>query len=236
MMKGMRTGLTFLAVFVLAGAVGFLNAQTQTVPDTGKAPKVAGPDTNKVPNSVVKTEEKHLPIWVNEAIRLGLSQKVRPYALANKFMGVSGGDEGSFTTPFLRVQIAASDAKKKFMVFGPSDVTEEMLAPVLIVTVYPIFGEKFSDTHRSAEHVVIKKQKSNDPADAIQPTTIKPYDVTQGTAGGGTITKQGLVATFPLNALKEGYEFLLIYEQAPMTGNKFYFSITKEMLYWTMRY
>jgi hypothetical protein len=180
------------------------------------------------PPIIQDTAKTKLPVWINEAILLGQKKGAHPYSLANKIFGI-GGDEGSFTTPFLRVAIAATEAKKKLMIFGPSDVTEEMLAPVLIVKAYPLFGEKYSDSHRGAEHVVIKKCGSKDPADAIQPISIKPYDETHSTSGGGIITKQGLEAIFPLDAFKEGYEFFFLYEEASGTGNKFYFSITKKI-------
>jgi hypothetical protein len=234
--------LAILAVCAHAGNVSFLNAQTQADPDTGRVPKIvvqdtgkalkiAIPDTSNVPNAVAKTEEKHLPIWVNEAIRLGQSKKVRPYLLTCHFFFEMTDVWGNFTTPFLRVAIAASEAKEKFKIFGPSDVTEEMLAPVLIVTVSPIVGNKFTDSHSGAEHVVIKKRGTNDPADAIQPTTIKPFDETYTTAGGGTITLQGLVATFPLNAFREGQEIFFLFKG----GKKSTFPITKEMIAETMR-
>lgn len=238
MLKGMWLGLAMLAVCVLVVFVGCLNAQTQAVSDTGKVPKIAVqdtskaskiavPDTGKVPNAAAKTEEKHLPIWVNQAIRLGQSEKVRPY----RFHNIIAGDVGNFTTPFLRVEIAASEAKEKLMVFVPSDVTEEMLAPVLIVTVYPFIYD-FS-IHYSAKHVVIKKQKSSDPADAIQPTTIKPYEVTANTAGGGKVTENGVVATFPLDALRAGNEFAFLYTNDDRMAS---FKIDMKMISETMRF
>ncbi len=239
MMKRMWVILAILAVCILTVLVGCLNAQTQAGPDTGKVPKIAVqdtskaskmaiPDTSKVPNAVAKTEEKHLPIWVNEAIRLGQSKKVRPYVYKNPLLRHT---MASFTTPFLRVAIAASEAKEKLMVFSPSDVTEEMLAPVLIVTVYP-FMYDFS-IHYSAKHVLIKKQKSNEPADAKQPTTIKPFDVTENTAGGGIVTEHGLVATFPLDVLRVGNEFAILYDYGDRLAT---FKITTEMMSETMRF
>lgn len=238
MAKGMWLGLAIVAVCLLPVFVGCLNAQTQAAPDTSKVPKMATqdtskapkraiPDTGKVPNVTAKSEAKPLPIWVNEAIRLGQSEKVRPY----RFHNIIAGDVGNFTTPFLRVAIAASEAKEKLMVFGPSDVTEEMLAPVLIVTVYPFIYD-FS-THYSAKHVVIKKQKSSDPADAIQPITIKPYEVTANTAGGGRVTENGVVATFPLDALRAGNEFAFLYDFSDRMAS---FKIDMKMISETMRF
>jgi hypothetical protein len=237
MMKRIWVMLAILAVCILTVLVGCLNAQTQADPDTSKGLKAvldtikvlkAVPDTSKVPNAVAKTEEKHQPVWVNEAIRLGQSKKVRPYVYKNPLLRHT---MASFTTPFLRVAIAASEAKEKLMVFSPSDVTEEMLAPVLIVTVYP-FMYDFS-IHYSAKHVLIKKQKSNEPADAKQPTTIKPFDVAENTAGGGMVTEHGLVATFPLDVLRVGNEFAILYDYGDRLAT---FKITSEMMSETMRF
>lgn len=242
-MKRRWVVLEFLVMGVLTVFVGCLNAQTQAVPDTGKVPKIVGqdtgkalkiaiPDTSKVPNATAKTEEKHLPVWINEAIQLGQSKKVRPYSLFYFFRFQMTEATGTLTTPFLRVAIAASEAKDKFTVFRPADVTDEMLAPVLIVTMFPLHGEKFTDVHSSAEHVVIKKQGSNEPADAIQPSTIKAFDDSYSTAAGGSITMQGLTASFPLEAFREGQEIFFLYKG----GEKTTFPITKEMIAKTMRF
>jgi hypothetical protein len=167
--------------------------------------------------------------WVEEAIHLGSTKKVKPYPLQNKFLGVSA-TLGSVTTPYLRVAIAASEAREKLMPFDTTKVTEEMLADNVVVTVLPILGNRISDTHRSAEHVVIKKPKSKDPADAIQPLSIQPFSEGASNVFGARIEKQGMVATFPTGALREGWVFYLLYEKAPGTRNEFELPITKEML------
>ena len=83
-----------------------------------------------------------------------------------------------------------------------------MLSETLVVSVAPRMGRKMTDGHYSAEHFVIKKAGSKDPADAIQPTSVVPFVETAHNLAGATIEKQGIVATFPLASLKEGLAFL----------------------------
>jgi hypothetical protein len=166
------------------------------------------------------------PAWVQQAIDIGAGKDVRPYPL--KRIGVQ---LASFTTPFLRVAIAATDAKKKLMKFDGSMVTDEMLQDVVIVRVPPIMGRDMSSPKEGVAHVVIKKPKSKNPEDALQPTTEEPFTESASNLMGAKIEKQGIIATFPLSALKEGQVFFIIYER----GNGGEITITREMISQTLK-
>jgi hypothetical protein len=168
------------------------------------------------------------PKWIDEAIKYGLTAKDTPVYWLKGALGIEG--YGRIQTPFLRVASAAYDAKKKLMKFSYKDITKEMLAPEISVYVIPRMGSKFSDVHRSAEHVVIRKQGSQNPNEVIQPTKIEKINETFSTAAGGKVIEQAVFATFPLTALKEGYEFYIIYEKGPYGRYSRTFKINKKML------
>jgi hypothetical protein len=76
---------------------------------------------------------------------------------------------------------------------------------------------------------------SKAPEDVIQPISATPFTETRANAFGEKVEKQGLVATFPLDALREGLVFYLIYEDTPMTKDNFELKIDREMIEHTVR-
>ena len=170
------------------------------------------------------------PEWLAAAIRTGQKDRIRPLSLDRKILGIPAATFGGLTTPFLRVAIAASEAKAKMIPFDSSRVTEEMLAPTLIVYAYPQIGKKMSDGHRSVEHVVLIKTGSKDAADAIQPTTITPFDESASNLFGATIREEGRIASFPLDAFREGMSILIMYESRTLVKDRFEFKIDRKML------
>ncbi len=175
---------------------------------------------------VISLSAQDRPAWVQQAIDMGAGKGIHPYPL--KRIGV---ELASFTTPFLRVAIAAADAKKKLMKFDGSMVTDEMLQDVVIVRVPPIMGRDMSSPKEGVAHVVIKKPKSKNPDDALQPTTEEPFTESASNLMGAKIEMQGIIATFPLSALKEGQVFFIVYER----GNGGEIAITREMISQTIR-
>ncbi len=170
------------------------------------------------------------PSWVASAMKLGQTNKVQPYPIERKFFG-GRIIFATFTTPFLRVAIAAAEAHKKFKPFDASMITDEMLADTLVVHVLPIFSPDMVGAHRSADHIVIKKTKSTDPTSVIQPLFVEPFSESAANGFGAHIERQGLIATFPLTALREGSAFYLIYEDVPGAPTAHpELPITKEMV------
>lgn len=177
-----------------------------------------------------ETEALEIPAWVDDAIKLGSSKKkYGPYKIAKKMIGIKFA-YGTMLTPYIRVAMAASEAKRKMMPFTRDSVTKEMLEPVALCYIPPLMGDKVDDIHRSAEHIIIRKGKSKDPKDVIQPIKVVKEDKTFSTALGVKVTKQAIYATFPLEALKEGFQFTIMYENKALTTDTFNVKITKKTL------
>lgn len=159
--------------------------------------------------------------WIQEAITYGTTKKVKPLVIV---------PIGTATTPFLRVALAASDAKKMMKNFGPGDVTEEMRRPEIVVRAHPAFGPKIRDTHRSVEHIVIQKKGSRSPEDAIQPTTTEIFESSVGNSFGAEVQRNGMVAAFPVEAMREGYQIAVIYPSAFLQPTTYTLTFDKKVL------
>ena len=106
-------------------------------------------------------------------------------------------------TPTTWVQQQAADAAKFYRPFTLSEITEEMLEPVLRVVVYPdkptkITGRSLAFTS-SAEHVVLRDTAK---ALVVQPLSEEPFTDTVSSAFRDAAFV-GLVATFPLEAVQQ---------------------------------
>jgi len=214
----MRNILATILVFLVLGL--FVSAQDTSQP---------GSET-QVQDQTKETDSLEMPAWVDDAIKLGLSKKkYGPYEIGKKMIGIKF-TYATMLTPYIRVAMAASDARRKMMTFTRDNVTAEMLEPVAVCYIPPLMGDKVGDIHRSAEHIIIKKIKSKDPKDVIQPIKIVKEDKTFSTPLGVKVTKQAVWATFPLEALKEGFEFTIMYENNVLTKDTFNVKITKKTL------
>lgn len=83
---------------------------------------------------------------------------------------------GYYTTPFLRVALAANTAKKHYKPFTEADVTAEMLAPEIQVyaSSQPVQGTVIANV----ETIVLMPKKSKDRSQGIQPTRMTwPFHV-----------------------------------------------------------
>jgi hypothetical protein len=157
------------------------------------------------------TSQQALPAWVETAIRYGTKEKkVSPIELIGKFGNMRY--YGNVTTSFLRVALAAHEAKDKYMKFEPSQVTPEMIAPVIVLTVPPNFGVKMRDRRRDARHAIIRPRKSKGSDGVIQPLHVSTFTDTAQNLGGATIVKQGIRATSRLEAFREDNKIVLIFE------------------------
>ncbi len=137
------------------------------------------------------------------------------YALKGKGAGLPGLREGfgfgCFTTPYSRVAMAAQDARKKYATFSEADVTPEMLEPVLEV-VAPPRDRLDGPGVVSVEAVVVMPSKSKDRSAAILPIDGEQIDAYYQNILGATFEGVGLVARFPLSALKKGNEVRIAYD------------------------
>jgi hypothetical protein len=139
---------------------------------------------------------------IAEAIRAGTENPDTPG-------GYELGVNVVLTTPFSRVAKAAANAKRKYRPFTPSDVTKEMVEPVVVVTAEGYAPS--ADIVNNFEHIVVAKGSAEN-AEAIQPLNITTTTQEHKNRFGMTLaTTKGVVASFPLSVLTEGYEFRVIY-------------------------
>ena len=117
-----------------------------------------------------------------------------------------------YTTPFLRVALAANDAKKHYKTFTEADVTPEMIAPEIIV---------FSPSHASdgadianVDTIVLLPRNTKDPGQAIHPTEMKDASQEYKNLLGFTGEGRGMVAIFPVNVWTEGVEMHVVFDRA----------------------
>jgi hypothetical protein len=155
-----------------------------------------------------------------DAVRIGVKEKGKLTGLSLLDSGASfanaltvsaahpGGTGGTgfslrVYTPQTWVEQLASNAAKEYRPFAVSDITEEMLEPVLRVIVHPdkpttLTGAGMSGTS-SAEHVVLRDESKQI---VVQPTSKEPFSETASSALRDK-TYAGIVAKFPLSALRE---------------------------------
>jgi hypothetical protein len=110
------------------------------------------------------------PDQIREAISIGNKAKdLGAYRIQEKARWSWPPLIGFYTTPFLRVALAANVAKKHYKVFKENDVTKEMLAPE--IQVYAPSHAAGTDI-ANVETIVVMPGKSKDRSLAIQPRTI----------------------------------------------------------------
>lgn len=160
------------------------------------------------------------PEKVREAIAFGTSQKEAPYYEIRKpgFIGsVYKPRLGSFTTPFLRVALAAYEAKKQYKVFTEADVSKEMVAPEVHV-----YGMSQADGARIAnvQTVVVTPKGRHDPASAIRSISTAEVPVQYQNLMGMNAEGMSLVAVFPLEVFREGHEVHIVFDSGVHDGAK----------------
>lgn len=164
------------------------------------------------PLALAQDEELFSKISVEEAIAHGNKQKnVDLYKLQAPARFSWPPRVGGFTTPFLRIALAANAAKKKYKTFGPSDVTAEMLAPEIhiIASSQSAGGTAVANV----ETIVVLPKGIKDPSKAIQPTRTFPLDEQYQNLYGFTAEGRGMIAVFPLSILREDNEVRVVFDK-----------------------
>lgn len=152
------------------------------------------------------------PERIREAIALGNSKKdIKPYGLPSGLGGSLGLgkaklDDASYTTPFLRVALAANRAKQEYKTFTETDATPEMIEPVLRVYANPLVRGRHVNSVRT---VIVKHKKSGA---IVQPTSTEPTEESYSNAYGATAEGKGLRATFPLDVVNAEHEIRVVFE------------------------
>jgi hypothetical protein len=101
------------------------------------------------------------------------------------------------------VEQLAADAAKEYRPFTVSDITDEMLDPVLRVIVYPdkptILSGQGMRNASSAEHVVLRDENKRL---VVRPISKEPFTDTASSALRD-MAYEGILARFPLDGVSE---------------------------------
>lgn len=167
------------------------------------------------------------PELIREAIAYGAKEKkIQPYKLSGKrgSHGCFGVDNGqnmsrptiaSYTTPFMRVALAAAEAKSTYKEFTAADVTPEMLAPE-VVMVAPSWA-KCREGIKGVKAVVIVLPGGQ----VVHPERQLELTEKYSNAYGATDSGQGILAFFPFSAIQEGAEVRVVMDDGQEAKDKF---------------
>lgn len=153
------------------------------------------------------------PALIEQAIKDNKAEGCYPVG-----RGIGGSPYGCFTTPYSRVVLAATAARKKYKPFTAADVTPEMLEPVLrvIVAPRPMPGDRPGVVN--VEAVVVMPKGSKNASDAIHPTKAETTTDEFKNLMGAEFEGRGLIATFPFSVLSPANEFRFIFDGPACAG------------------
>lgn len=158
-------------------------------------------------------------VAIQRAMAVGASTaRLEPYAITAQTSGLSKGRGdtaiGVYTTPYLRVALAARDAKKLYRPFTAADVTEAMVRPVM-----EVFGlSQPQETFLSGRTGVIGNVREilitrvGGQGGATRPIESVPIPMIWKNLLGFSAESDGLMATFPIELLTAENELHVIYD------------------------
>jgi hypothetical protein len=150
------------------------------------------------------------PQRIKEAIALGESGKAKPYKIGGSTLTPLWG---TFSTPYLRVALAAAEAKEKYSSFTEKDATDEIVRPGEVIVYLSAIEPLSGNQPRSAKAIVIMPAGKNDRADAVRPEKTEPTPASWSNAMGAKWEAESLIAYFPLSALQDGAEFRMVFDR-----------------------
>lgn len=150
------------------------------------------------------------PDQIADAIRLGQQGKHCIASLGNTLT-----DDYTVTLagPQGRVAHAAAEAKASLQLFGPADVTDAHIAPVLDVRITPHRPQLVAGRWRivaPVTHVVLAPKGAKQPDAAVQPDAFEQIPAAWTNALGAHFESQGGRAQFPLDALPPGEVVVIV--------------------------
>lgn len=117
-----------------------------------------------------------------------------------------------YTTPFLRVALAANDAKQHYKTFTASDVTPDMTTPQIVVYApsQAVEGAEIANV----ETIVVLPHNAKDPSRAVHPAEQKDASEEYKNLVGFTGEGRGIVAIFPIDVWQEGSDVHVVFDKA----------------------
>ncbi len=152
------------------------------------------------------------PERVREAISAGMKAKeVTAYKVQEKARWSWPPLIAVYTTPFMRVMLAAHAATKRYRPFSEADVTPEMLAPE--IHVYAASQSLEGAAIANVEAVVVLPRDSKDSSQAVHPLRMneasEQYKNLFGFVGEG----RGMIAVFPLDVWRDDNEVHVVFDK-----------------------
>jgi len=151
------------------------------------------------------------PEQIREAIAFGAKNKdVWPYRIQEKARWSWPPLIAVYTTPVLRVALAANAAKKRYQVFTEKDVTPDLIAPEI-----QVFAPSQSLEGAAIANVVtivLLPHNSKDTSQAIHPTRIIEASQEYKNLLGFSAEGRGLVAVFPIDVWTENNEVHVVFD------------------------
>ena len=147
------------------------------------------------------------PERIRQAIAFGTSERdLGWYRIQEKARWSWPPLIATYTTPYLRVALAANEAKKRYKIFTAAEVTPDMLAPVIVVRAW----SRYSVDREVANvlMIVLLPHDSKDAAEAIHATEMQ--DASQF---GFTEKGKGLLAVFPLESWREDKDLRVVFDR-----------------------
>lgn len=148
------------------------------------------------------------PERVREAIQAGTEKEYKSYQIGGGISQVWA----MYTTPFSRVAVAATEAKRRYKTLTEADITPEMVAPELEIYA-PAFGTR--DGRVVNVHAIVIRP---DGGGVIQPLREAPIEENFSNAFGRTKTGRSLRAWFPLSAVSASNEVLIVLDIGEKKG------------------
>ena len=150
--------------------------------------------------------EELTPESIQEAIRLGSDEKasgkfLQPYTVQTRTGMGTGPLIGMWSTPFARVVLAASAARKEGRTFAASDLTPDLLVRELQILVLPQQAA-YAD-HAATIKTLVVVRRGGGQETIIRPITIAPASKSQMALHGLPEQAAATLASFPLTAVSE---------------------------------
>jgi hypothetical protein len=152
------------------------------------------------------------PERVREAIAIGATaQDLRPYRIQEKARWSWPPLIAVYTTPFLRVALAANAAKRRYRQFTEADVTPEMIAPA--IEVYASSHSLQGADIANVETIVVLPHNGKDTTRAVHPTQMKEASEEYKNLFGFSGEGRGMLAVFPLDAWQESNDVHVVFDK-----------------------
>lgn len=155
---------------------------------------------------------------LKEAIDFGTNAKeVKLYRLSSRM----GRVECGFATPFLRVAIAAREAKKNYKPFAEEDARALVGEPLVdVVCTSTNIGGGGPDKDRvfaNVQNVLITGKDGT--GEVVRPINLEPIPESYQNAYGMKVEASGMLARFPVEAFaRPGSEIHVIYDKRVKAG------------------